>query len=54
MHVVKQLIEKFKPNLNFLSELHGTPLILAVESKNFEVVKCLVENGADVNLVDKL
>lgn len=54
VQVVQHLIVTFKPEINFLSELHGTPLILAVEAKNVEVVKCLVEAGADVNQIDKL
>jgi hypothetical protein len=56
LDVVKCMLEAFDEHqVNFVSSLVGTPLIRAVEGKDLDVIKYLMETkGANVNLADQL
>jgi ankyrin repeat protein len=49
---VRKLVSKTMP-LNVFDEIGKTPLHYAVENEHFDVVKFLIEAGADVNAHDE-
>ena len=46
---IKQWLHKYTHNINELDEKKLTPLHYAARYSNIEVMKILVENGADIN-----
>ena len=50
--IIKELL-KHEVDINAPGEFEQTPLHLAVINGNIDIVELLVENGADVELVDE-
>ena len=49
---LSKLLQKSEIDLNESDEKGWTPLLLACENEEFDIVRFLVENGADVNKPD--
>ena len=49
LNIIKYLVDKYKLDVKSVYYKHINPLIIAVQNNQFDVVKYLVENGADVN-----
>ncbi|XP_055541405.1 uncharacterized protein LOC129727521 [Wyeomyia smithii] len=52
LEIVNMLLAKNSSTINIGSNEHVTPLHVAVERKNLELVECLVAKGANVNAAD--
>jgi len=50
--LIKTLIHKGTIDINYKDEYSGTYLHFAISNNNFEIVKLLIENGADINAMD--
>lgn len=48
-----KVLLKYNYNVNFLNKKGQTPLIISTINNDFESVKLLVENGADINILDE-
>lgn len=51
--VIKLLVEKYEADINLPSQKGETPLISAVKRKHLDVVKYLLNKGANPDYVDK-
>ena len=50
---LKQFLTTYDGNINAVDSFGDTALIIAVQNREDDVMKCLIENGADVNLPGK-
>ncbi len=52
LKLIKERI-KLGDDINYLDEMHGSPLLEAVKSNNTELIEFLIQNGADLKISDK-
>ena len=50
-HLIAELLLKHGANVNARDDAHNTPLLLAMQLGTSNIVRCLLEHGADPNLV---
>lgn len=48
--MVKRIVQRFRPNLNFAGTIQTTPLLMAVKQSQRDMAQYLVHHGADVAL----
>ncbi len=47
---IKKIL-KYKPNINYYNHHYDCAIRLAIYNGNYEIIKLLIDNGADVNLI---
>ena len=51
--IIQRVLSNFMVDINFMTELHGSPLIRAVRNGHKDVVNLLLDGGAEPNLAHK-
>ena len=53
MDIIRRVLSNFMVDINFMTELHDSPLIRAVRNGHKDVVNLLLDGGAEPNLAHK-
>lgn len=51
--IIKFLIKLNKININYINKNGSTPLMFACQYQNLKIIKFLIENNADINIINK-